>query len=199
MHNRGYHDFSSKCFCLTVPKKFVRENFGVLENSGYRKFLGRRRGHSYFPLKNFRFTVPKKIVWEPFCVSEQLCYVKHFMYKRAGYHDFLSKFFCLTIPKKLVREPFCVSKKIWLGKIFMDERGISRNSGEIFLSHSGENLYKGTVLCSKSFLVCKKNMNRRMGGIMTFCRKLFVSHCRKTSWGAFQCVRNFGVSKKFNA
>ena len=35
----GYHDFPSKLFCLTVPKNFLGEPFGVSENYWYRKFL----------------------------------------------------------------------------------------------------------------------------------------------------------------
>ena len=33
-----YHDFSLKIFCLTVPKNFVGEPFGVSESFGYRNF-----------------------------------------------------------------------------------------------------------------------------------------------------------------
>ena len=29
MHNRGYHKFPFKLFCLTVPKNFVKEHFSV--------------------------------------------------------------------------------------------------------------------------------------------------------------------------
>ena len=36
---RGYHVFPSKIFGLTVPKKFVRDHFGVSEKLGYRKNL----------------------------------------------------------------------------------------------------------------------------------------------------------------
>ena len=32
MHNRGYHKFPSKIFCLTVPKKFRGHPFNVSEN-----------------------------------------------------------------------------------------------------------------------------------------------------------------------
>ena len=34
MHNRGYHKFPSKIFCLTVPKNFVNEPFSVSLISG---------------------------------------------------------------------------------------------------------------------------------------------------------------------
>ena len=34
----GYHDFPSKNFCVTVPKYFIGEHFGVSEKFFYRKF-----------------------------------------------------------------------------------------------------------------------------------------------------------------
>ena len=37
MHNRGYHKFPSKFFCLTVPKNFVKEPFSVSLISGIKK------------------------------------------------------------------------------------------------------------------------------------------------------------------
>ena len=41
MHNRGYHNFPSKIFCLTVPKKFVKEPFIVSLISGIKKCYGK--------------------------------------------------------------------------------------------------------------------------------------------------------------
>ena len=35
------------------------------------------------------------------------------------------------------------------------------------------------------------------GYVTVFCRFLFVSQCRKTSWACLQCFRKFGVSKNF--
>ena len=34
----GYHDFPSKSFCLTIPKYFIGEHFGVSEKIFHRKF-----------------------------------------------------------------------------------------------------------------------------------------------------------------
>ena len=34
MHNKGYHKFPSKIFCLPVPKNFVNEPFSVSLISG---------------------------------------------------------------------------------------------------------------------------------------------------------------------
>ena len=38
LYAKGYHDFPSKSFCLTVPKYFIGEHFGVSEKIFYRKF-----------------------------------------------------------------------------------------------------------------------------------------------------------------
>ena len=38
MHNRRYHVFPAKIFCLTVPKNFVKEPFSVSLISGIKKF-----------------------------------------------------------------------------------------------------------------------------------------------------------------
>ena len=62
----GYHDFSSKLFCLTVPKIFVGEPFGVSENFWYRKILCFRGLCQDIPWKIFCLTVPKHFVEEPF-------------------------------------------------------------------------------------------------------------------------------------
>ena len=41
----GYQVSSSKTFCHTVPKNFVREHFGVSENFVHHKILCTRRGY----------------------------------------------------------------------------------------------------------------------------------------------------------
>ena len=41
----GYQVSSSKTFCNTVPKNFVREHFGVSEKFVYRKISCIRRGY----------------------------------------------------------------------------------------------------------------------------------------------------------
>ena len=42
---RGYQVSSSKTFCHTVPKNFVREHFGVSENFVHRKILSIIKGY----------------------------------------------------------------------------------------------------------------------------------------------------------
>ena len=70
MHNRGYHKFPSKIFCLTVPKNFVKEPFSVSLISGIGKFYASEGYVTIFDfLSNFFVSVPKNFVKEPFSVS----------------------------------------------------------------------------------------------------------------------------------
>ena len=58
---RGYHVFPSKIFGLTVPKKFVREHFGIRKNGVSKKFM-HNRGYHNFPSKLFCLTVSNNFV-----------------------------------------------------------------------------------------------------------------------------------------
>ena len=60
------HDFPSKILCLSVPKHFAGEPFGVSENFWYRKILCFRGLFHDFQSKIFCLTVPKHFVEEPF-------------------------------------------------------------------------------------------------------------------------------------
>ena len=71
LHNRGYHNFPSNVFCLTVPKKFVKEPVCVSEIFGYRKTLCLRGEYYDFLEKICCLTVPKNFIGEPFCAVFQ--------------------------------------------------------------------------------------------------------------------------------
>ena len=64
----GYQDFTSKIYCLTVPKSFVWESFTVELFSGTEK-VRRRGGYQDFTSKNFCLTMPKTPVGESFTVA----------------------------------------------------------------------------------------------------------------------------------
>ena len=55
----GYHDFPSESFCLTVPKNFIGEHFGVSEKLFCRKFSCIGGGHHAF-VKIFCPTGPNR-------------------------------------------------------------------------------------------------------------------------------------------
>ena len=64
MHNRGYHNFPSKIFCLTVPKNFVGMPSMSEKIWGIENFMHNRGNHK-FPSKIFCLTVPKNFVGMP--------------------------------------------------------------------------------------------------------------------------------------
>ena len=118
MQKKGYHDFLSEIFCLTVPKSFVGEPFCASENFRYRKFIrirGGREGVSRFSVDYFLCHSTEKLRRGTllFCVSENFRYRKNSWIRGGGgqggkeYQDFRSKLFCPTVPKHFVDVPFC--------------------------------------------------------------------------------------------
>ena len=85
-----YHDFLLKFFCLTKPKKFAGEPFGVSKNFGYRKNLCTRGVYHDFLLKFFCRTVPKKNRRGTIMCFRKLLVSENLMLKRGHYHDFPS-------------------------------------------------------------------------------------------------------------
>ena len=121
----GYHAFTLKIFCLTVPKNFVGEPFLVSENHD-------------FPLKIFSLTVPKSFVGEPFGISEKFGYRKILCIRgrRGGYCDSSSKIFSVTVPKNFLGESFYVSENFWYWKMIGIRAwvGITMFRGNCFVS-----------------------------------------------------------------
>ena len=110
---KGYHDFPSKLFCLTVLKDFVRESL---------------------------------------CNSEKIRYEEKSLVKRGSktVSRFSVELFCLRTPKRFAEEPFCVSENSVL-KFFVQKRRISQFQVGNCLSHSTDELLKGTLCASKNF------------------------------------------------
>ena len=124
LDKKGEYQISpSEFFCLTVPKKFLRESFSVALISGTEKVWIQRGSVKIFRGKFFSFTVPKSFVGEAFSVSLISGIEK--IYASMGYvtiFDFLSKVFCLTVPKIFAGEPFSAvfqeisgsAKSLWI-------------------------------------------------------------------------------------
>ena len=92
MHRKGggHHGFV-EFFCLTVPKKFVREPFAVSENLGYRKIFCMRR-IARLSVDYFMFHRTEIFVGESFSVS-LISGIENF-YAQKGYITiFCRKFF----------------------------------------------------------------------------------------------------------
>ena len=112
----GYHDFSFKIFCLTVPKISLGNTSVYQKISAIEKFYASQRGRGYHvsPSKTFCDTLPKNFVGEHFRVPE------NFVYR-----------------KNLCIRSFMDEKK--------RGGGVTRFSVETFLSHSAEKLRIGTL------------------------------------------------------
>ena len=80
------------------------------------------------------------------------------------------------MPKNSVGESFTVAiisgiEKVWI----REERGVSRFSVEIFLSHNAENLRRGILYCWNIF-GCRKSSEKRGGGASRNSFEKFLSH-----------------------
>ena len=95
--------------------------------------------------------MPNNLVGErPFCaVFQKTPGSEKVLEKNGEYKKFSRKVFCLTVPKNVLGEQrFCaVFQRISGSESFeKEEKGVSRVSVEIFLSHSAEKFGGGTTL-----------------------------------------------------
>ena len=135
MQKRGYHDFSFKILCLTVPKNFVGEHFGVSEKFGYRKTLSIREGGiTFLRLKLFSHST-EKFRWGTLRCIGKFRVSQNFMQKKEISLNSVEKFLSHSADKirrrtLLFRKNSGIEKsKVW-GKL----HGFVEN----FLSHSTE-------------------------------------------------------------
>ena len=82
MQKRGYHDFPSKFFCLTVPRNFIGEHFGVSEEFFYRKFSCIEGGRHGF-VENFLSHSTEKIRWGTIRCFKKFRVWKNFMHRKG--------------------------------------------------------------------------------------------------------------------
>ena len=122
---RGYQDFPSKIFCLTVPKISVGESFTVALISGIEKvWIEGGGGVSRFSVENFLSHSAEIFLRGTLNCFTNFRYRKSLDRRGGGrgeyYQDFPSKIFCLTVPKIFLGEPLIVSltsgtEKVWIG------------------------------------------------------------------------------------
>ena len=195
MHNRGYHKFPSKIFCLTVPINFVGIPSMFPKNLGYRKISCKIEGITIFRRKLF-VSQCRNILWASLQCFGKFGVSKNFMHKR-GYHKFPSKKFLSHSAEKFRGHPFNVSKKIGVSKSFMHNRGYHKFPSKNFCLTVLKNFVGIPSMFQKVWGIGK--ILCIIGGITSFRRKFFVSQCWKISWASLQCFRKFGVSEKFCA
>ena len=95
---REYHDFLSKLFCLSVPKKNPKRTLLFHKTSGLKKL--HRMVYHDFVVKWLSHST-ESFRRGTLIFSEIVLYRKSF-WIGGGYHDFLSKLFCLTVPENLL-------------------------------------------------------------------------------------------------
>ena len=99
-------------------QKIRGKDFGVPEDSRYRKTSCLRRGYHYLPLNFFRLTVPNKLVGEPVCFSEKICYRKFSCVANCGHHGFVEKILSQSAEGLCLGRPLCF-RKILVSKKFL--------------------------------------------------------------------------------
>ena len=102
---RGYHDFLSKIFCLTVPKNFVGEPFCVSKKFWYRKLPCIGGGHHGF-VENFWSHRTQKLRKGFFLCFRNFLAWKKIMDKRWGVSQFSFGNFSFPSAKKFRRGIF---------------------------------------------------------------------------------------------
>ena len=111
-------------FCLTVPKNFVGEHFGVSENSVYRKILLHKKRIS---LNNVEKLLSHSI--DKICGRTLRCFARILVSKifkeRKGEASRLRRSFLshTTETKRFVKKTFCFLEEFWFRKNFMDKMG----------------------------------------------------------------------------
>ena len=110
-------------FCLTVPKYFIGEHFGVSEKIFYRKFSCIRGGASRF-CRNFlsHRTETESFVKEPFCFPEIFWYQKN-LWIRGGISRLSVKIFMSHSADNFRKGILLFLRKFLVSKSFMDEKG----------------------------------------------------------------------------
>ena len=188
MH-RGYHDFLSKKFCLTVPKNFVGEPFCVSKNFWYRKILCMRGGHQGL-VENFLFHRTENLRKRSLVRLRYFLVWKKNMDKRwgGGYNFFPLKFFCLTVPENFVGT-INVSEKFGYRKISRITRGCHYSTLNFFASQGQKNRSFEKILVSKIFM-------HRSGDATMIWRNFFFHVTEKFHNGSLLCFKIFLVWKK---
>ena len=192
MQKRGYHDFSFKIFCLTVPKNFVGEHFCVSENFGYRKILCiREGGYHVSPSKTF-VTQTEKFCWGTLRCFRKSGVLQNFMHKRGTSLNSAENFFSKSANKNCRRSLPCFETTL-VSKIFKQRRGEVSRFCRKFLYLTGPKKFRqGTILCFRKILVGKRILWIREGGYHDFPSKSFCLTVPNYFTG-----EQFGVSENF--
>ena len=192
MHNRGYHNFPSKKFCLTVPKNFVRESYCFWENFWFQKVLWMKKRVSRFCFQRFWSHSAKNFRGHPLNVSEKLGFWKNLCL--LGGITFSHRNFLVSQCRKLLWASLQCFRNFAVSKKFMHNRVYHSFLSKFFFSQCRKNSW-ASLQSFKNFGVSKSFMLLRV--ITIFRRKIFCLTVPKNLRASLQCFRKFEVSKKF--
>ena len=179
---REYHDFLHTCFCLRVPKLFVRVCHQNRESKKMmlKGVMSRYSNEMFFPHSIEKLRRRNILCFTKCLVSPS---VTSFGYREilcleGLFRKIIRKILSLIVPKNIVGETFCISQNFWYRKIFSITEGgrQGRNFTYFFkniFSDSAEKFCRGTLLCFRKFLVSKKVKDKRGGEYQVFPSKLF--------------------------
>ena len=122
-----------RSFCLTVPKYFIAEHFGVSEKFFYRKFscIGGGGHHGFVEFFLSHRTETKSFVKEPYCFPEIFWYRKKIM-DRRGFITIFSRNFHVSQCQKISWASLQCFRKFGVSKKLMHNRGFHNFSSKIF-------------------------------------------------------------------
>ncbi len=181
----GYHDFTSKIFCLIVSKISVGESSIVALVWGAEKILEKRGGGggvSRFPVEFFLSHRAENFRKGILYCCNNFGYRKSLEKRGEEYQDFPSKIFCLTVPKVSLGESSVVAFFLGTEKIWRrGGRGVSRFSIKFFCPW-------GILYCCINFGY-RKSLDRRGwgGGVPRNSVENFSAHSAESFLRVILC------------
>ena len=192
----GHHGFSSKSFCLTVPKITVGEHFGVSGKFRNRKNLCIREGEGITFLRRKLFvTQYRKISLGNTSVYQRNSGIeKLYAREREGGSRFTVENFLSHSTEKFRWGTLRCIRKFRLSKNFMHQRGrgyhISQSKN--FFVTQYQKMSLGNTSVYRELLGIEKVYASEKDGVSHFSVENFLSHSTKNFVGA-----HFGVSGNF--
>ena len=194
MQKRGYHDFSFKIFCLTVPKNFVGTLRCIRKLRVAKNFMHQRGGVSRFSVESFCHTVPKNFVGIVRCFRK-FCLSQNFMHKKGISLNSVEKLLSHSADK--IRRKLLFRKNSGIENFQAKEGGSFTVLSNFFLSHRTEKTSPGNHSMFQKISGREKYFMNKRGGYHEFPSK-FLSHCTEIfHWRTLWCFRKILLSKIF--
>ena len=155
--------FSLKNFMSQTAEKICRGTLRCFRKLRVSKNFVHKRGISRFSVESFLFESTKKVRRGTVLRFRKIGVSKSFRHKGEGNITVFRRNSAI----KFRREILLCFRKFRVSKSYMDKKSISWFSIENFLSHSIENLRRGTLLCFRNFWY-RKLSSLREGGVTIF-------------------------------